>query len=356
MAAAMRFLTDEWLCDVTTSYAGKCVAIACALSVVERLLLEDRPAFIGTAPQRGGGKTTLFNMISMAVLGTRATAAAWSPNEEERRKALFAYLLQGVPFLVWDNLMRGTVIQCPAIEAALTAATYSDRVLGVSQTPEVSSTTIITFTGNNIAAGADMLSRTLELALEVTRPDPENRVFKHPDPITWTEQHRAQILRALYTLILGNRRRNVQKPLADAKTRFKMWWHLIGAPVEFAAFCVGEAVDFATLFAEKEAIAEDVLGLAGLLSIFRDRWPDGCTSSQLEAALTGDDMLKSDPDKLKTAIEQAAGKRLRDITRRTLTWMLKPLVGTPAKLDDGVFALRFDANKEDAGLFWVARV
>ena len=36
------------------------------------------------------------------------------------------------------------------------------------------------------------------------RPDPENRAFKHPDPIGWTRDHRGQILRSLYTIMLGN--------------------------------------------------------------------------------------------------------------------------------------------------------
>ena len=59
---------------------------------MERALLPQRPAFFITAGQRGGGKTTTIHMISMAVLGMPAAAAAWSPSEEERRKALLAYL------------------------------------------------------------------------------------------------------------------------------------------------------------------------------------------------------------------------------------------------------------------------
>jgi hypothetical protein len=97
---AMRFLTDEWLCDVATDYAGKCVIIACALTIIERMLLPERPAFFVTAGQTRGGKTTTTNMIALAILGVRAPAAAWSAVEEERRKALFAYFCEGVPLLV----------------------------------------------------------------------------------------------------------------------------------------------------------------------------------------------------------------------------------------------------------------
>jgi len=81
----MRFLADDWLIDVATDYEGKCILIALALTILERLLLPERPAFIVTAGQRGGGKTTAVHLISLAVLGHRAAAVAWSTSEEERR-------------------------------------------------------------------------------------------------------------------------------------------------------------------------------------------------------------------------------------------------------------------------------
>ena len=71
-------------------------------------------------------------------------------------------------------------------------------------------------------------------ALDVDRADPENRAFKHPDPIGWTENHRAEILAALYTILLGNPQLKAPRD-ADGKTRFKMWWRLVGSAVEHAA-------------------------------------------------------------------------------------------------------------------------
>ena len=50
------------------------------MTLIERALLPERPAFFVTAGQRGGGKTTLVNMITLAVLGRRAAAAGWSDN------------------------------------------------------------------------------------------------------------------------------------------------------------------------------------------------------------------------------------------------------------------------------------
>jgi hypothetical protein len=132
--AAMRFLTDEWLVDVATDYAGKCTIIAIALTIIERSFLDQRPAFFVTAGRRGGGKTTTLTMLIKAITGVMPAAAAWSSNEDERRKALLSYFLYGVPYILWDNIARGTQISCPHIEKSCTAAYYADRKLGVSET------------------------------------------------------------------------------------------------------------------------------------------------------------------------------------------------------------------------------
>ena len=130
---AIKLLTDEWLCDVATDYCGKCIIIAAGLTIIERSLLPDRPAFFVTAGRRGGGKTTTLTMLIIAIAGVWPAAAAWSTNEEERRKALLSYFLYGVSYIIWDNIARGTQISCPHIEKSCTAAYYSDRKLGVSE-------------------------------------------------------------------------------------------------------------------------------------------------------------------------------------------------------------------------------
>src|SRR5678815_1709371 len=120
----MKFLTDEWLCDVATDYRGKCTIIAIALTIIERSLLDSRPTFFITAGRRGSGKTTVLIMLIKAVTGIWPAAAAWSPNDEERRKAIMAYYLAGVPYILWDNIQRGTQISCPHIERSCTSAFY----------------------------------------------------------------------------------------------------------------------------------------------------------------------------------------------------------------------------------------
>jgi hypothetical protein len=281
MGLAMGFLCDEWLIDVaTTDHTGKCTIIAAALTLIERSLLPDRPCFFVTAGRRGGGKTTTLTMLIMAVTGLWPAAAAWSTNEEERRKALMSYFLYGVPYILWDNIARGTQISCPHIEKSCTSAYYSDRKLGVSEMVCTAASTIHLFTGNNIGARGDLASRSLHIRLDVDRVDPENRPFKHPDPIGWTENHRAEILAAFYTILLGNPQLGAARD-AVGKTRFKMWWRLVGSAVEHAAKLAGHELDFQKLFITQEEDDEDSASLADVLEVLVKKWPEQFTASDV---------------------------------------------------------------------------
>jgi hypothetical protein len=273
VAKAMRFLTDEWLCDVLTDYSGKCVVISAALTLIERSMLPDRPAFFVTAGRRGTGKTTLLIMLIVAVTGIWPAASAWSFNEEERRKALLSYFMYGLSYILWDNIPRGTQISCPHIEKSCTAAFYADRKLGVSEMVRTSASTIHLFTGNNIGPKGDLASRTLHIRLEANRADPENRSFRHPDPVAWTEDNRAEILAALYTILLGNPTLDQPRDAA-MKTRFKMWYRLIGSAVENAAARCGESLEFSKLFRAVEDEDEDDVSLGEVLAAMNSIWPD----------------------------------------------------------------------------------
>ena len=167
-----------------------------------------------------------------------------------------SYFLYGVSYILWDNIPRGSQISCPHIEKSCTAAYYTDRKLGVSEMVATAASTIHFFTGNNIGPCGDLASRRLHIRLAVDRPDPENRPSEHPDPIGWTESHRAEILQALYTILLGNPMLR-SPPDAEAKTRFKMWWRLIGSAVEHAARLAGPDLDFQSLFFSQEEEDEE---------------------------------------------------------------------------------------------------
>jgi hypothetical protein len=353
---ALQWLLEKWLVDVNADMSSKLQAVMNALSKIERVLLRERPAWFFTAGHRGGGKTTLIGMINIAVFGRPTAAAAWSDNEEERRKALFSYLRQGVASICWDNIPRGTQISSAAIEKALTSPETSDRILGESNSETVPSTTIQDFTGNNIDSKGDMTSRRFRIVINVDRPDPENREFAHPDPIGWTIRHRSEILKRLYTiLIYGCRSRPADQV---AKTRFKDWWSLCGWPVELGASLIGEKIDCAALLAAGESIDEETCAAGAVLSILKSEFGlREFTAKDIvkileEGVPTAFGMYVSEAAKEKAerlidALGEMLGKRLVRPTPGTVGILLKNrLVDRPTYIDGSNTAAALKVRSE----------
>ena len=298
-------------------------------------------------------------MITLAALGRRAAAAAWSDTREERKKALFSYLRQGVACLAWDNIPRGSTITCPHIEAALTAAEISDRVLGVSRVETVPSTTVQIFTGNAIGPRGDMTSRSLMLALNVDRPDPENRAFVHPDPLAWTRAHRRQIVRALYVLLVAGALN--RPPNQEAKTRFKGWWTLVGWPMEYAAGLLGINVDCTELMRAGEAGDEEASATSAALTILFEIFAtEKFTAKDVIKIIEPKDIKWADPaavdeaakaqaEALADALGELDGRRLDRPTAHKIGKLFqKRLVGRPALIgDDQIATLRRTKDHEE---------
>ena len=355
VAKALDYLVNDWLCDVATTFTGKCVLIAMALTIIERPLLPERPAFFVTAGKRGGGKTTALSMAVLAVTGRKPAAAAWSFNEEERRKALVAYLSEGLAAVIFDNVPLGSTISCPTVEKILTADTYSDRILGQSATMTVPATTVLCFTGNNIGPKGDLASRSLVTRLDVDRPDPENRAFKHADPVAYTLENRGQILRAFYVVLRANPQ--LVDPKAP-KTRFKTWWHLIGSAMEHAAACLVEAetnqildaesaqapaerIDFGAIFRDVEGEDEEATSLGDVLDALKDVWPTGyfAAGDVFKMIENPQDGEKDKADRAKAFFVQQSGKSGETLSAMKIGRRLGNMVDTPIEFEGRMLKL-----------------
>jgi hypothetical protein len=188
----------------------------------------------------------------------------------------------------------------------------------------VPSTTVQIFTGNSIVPSGDMASRSLIIALNVDRPDPENRAFEHPDPLAWTLENRAKILRALYTILIAGA---LKRPAGQvAKTRFKRWWSLVGWSVEYAASLCGVTVDCTQIMRASEIDDEESSTVSAALTILRDKWGmDKFTAKDVVQAIVlepksnglGQTAVADDGETgraLADALGELAGKRLDNPT------------------------------------------
>jgi hypothetical protein len=153
-----------------------------------------------------------------------------------------------------------------------------------------------------------------------------------------------------------------------AETRFKMWWHLVGAAIEHAATmhaqhvaglavdrnaaCPPKEISFRKLFLDGEADEEQTSSLATVLDVLRTKWPDGCQARDIAAYAGAADERGIE---FKAALEQASGKAIKVVTASTITWRLKALLDAPVQFEAGVFVLRY-LSDHDAGTFTVKKV
>src|SRR5262249_6073343 len=231
-------------------------------------------------------------------------------------------------------------ISCPHIEKSCTAAYYADRKLGVSEMIATAASVIHLFTGNNIGPRSDLASRSLHVRLNVNRVDPENRKFTHPDPIRCTENHRAEILNAFYTILLGNPQLKAPRN-AEAKTRFKMWWRLVGSALEHAAKLSDQELDFQKLFVSQEEEDEDSASLADILKVMRKKWPEEFQATDVAGWINNEDPYRHDDDKqtLRDFLLQSTNSTTL-LSAKSIGRLLKKRLDEPARSGDQTLILR----------------
>jgi hypothetical protein len=210
----------------------------------------------------------------------------------------------------------------------------------------------------------DLASRSLQVRLEVDRADPENREFKHPDPVGWTEANRAKILRALYVLLLGN---PALRPSSKAapQTRFKGWWRLVGSAVEHAAAehtrdtaervealtidapaSPPVAVNFRDLFLSQEEDDEENSSLADVLSALDGKWPKSgkFLASDVARLLNDRSEYQIDADKERAIVlREFLFPKLppnQDASAKSVGKAAKRHVGEPVKAGDRTLILK----------------
>ena len=180
------------------------------------------------------------------------------------------------------------------------------------------------------------------MALDVDRPDPENRSFEHADPLGWTRANRSRIVRALYTLLRAGALNRPQGQ--EAKTRFKTWWQLVGSPVEYAAGLLGIDVDCTELMRLGEEDDEEAVAVSSALTIFHEIWGTGpFTSQDVAKAMTIEydwsepvsDAERARADAIRDALGELVGKRLDRPTAHSIGKLFqKRLVNRPARIGD----------------------
>jgi hypothetical protein len=192
----------EVVADFPIDDTSKAAWLAIALTGAARHGIDGpTPLFAIDANVRGSGKSLAADAIGIIHTGRQLPRTSAAGNDEEMRKRITAICLSGEPLVLLDNI--NGVLGCAALDALLTSATWTDRILGESaMTAVLPAKAIWLATGNNLQFAADTARRTLRIRLESQEENPEERTgFTHPNLLAWVRAERGRLASAAVTIL-----------------------------------------------------------------------------------------------------------------------------------------------------------
>jgi hypothetical protein len=123
-------------------------------------------------------------------------------SEDEWRKQITSVLLSGEAVIIIDNVFEP--LKAIALDTALTAENWSDRMLGRNEQVILPQRATWIATGNNLRLGGELPRRCYRIRLDARMERPWNREvgeFLHPHLSQWGRANRRAIVRALLILI-----------------------------------------------------------------------------------------------------------------------------------------------------------
>jgi hypothetical protein len=186
------------------------------------------PFAIVDATMPASGKTILTACVGM-LYGQRVLT--WTDSEEELRKSITSVLADQVGAVVFDNLPEGSVIDSAVLARLVTERTWADRRLGSNATAAYPNDRLWLATGNNLAVGGDMASRTVLVRLDPDMPAPELRTgFAIPSLDTWIldPANQRTVLWHLLILVTDWTAHGAPNSVGPAMRQFTPWARALG--------------------------------------------------------------------------------------------------------------------------------
>lgn len=280
------------------------------LTAVVRGIVPTAPAHAFDAPVQGSGKTLLAMCVGALMTGRQPDVWPHTAgrDDEETRKRLFAALRAGSGALVWDNVI-GT-FDSASLAMFLTSPTFSDRILGKSETVRIPNRGMLLLTGNNLSLAGDLPRRVIICRIDPNSATPFDRSFDL-DPLRYVLANRMSLLAAACTLI---RARFVHcHQLAPGKlASFEDWDHMVRQTVCFANTLLrpGAFGDPMDLVKEAQAADPEAELLAALLEALDEAFAfREFTAKDVQTATRSTFDLHDAPP-LEQALREIAGDRV----------------------------------------------
>lgn len=207
--------------------ADRSAGAAAVLTIIGRHAIQGPvPIFAFRAPTPGSGKSLLADAISQLGTGRAASKMAPPTSDEETKKLILALGIEGAAVVLIDN--ANGVFGSNSLAAALTANTWSDRLLGVSKTLTVVLRMTWLLTGNNVSFKGDLGRRVIPCDLDPGVEHPEDRDgFTHENLLSYIIPARPRLVAAALTLLRAYHVAGRPNHGLPAKGSFEAWDSLI---------------------------------------------------------------------------------------------------------------------------------
>lgn len=168
------------------------------LPAVRQCVRSFTPIHLIEAPTPGSGKGLIADLVSIVYTGHTAEVQTMPREEEEARKRLTALMRQGRSIVTIDEFPGG---KSGNLASAITAETWTDRVLGKQEMLEVENRSVWIIVANNPELSMDLARRSVRIRIDAAVARPWDRQeFKHPVIREWARRHRGDVLHAILTL------------------------------------------------------------------------------------------------------------------------------------------------------------
>lgn len=296
--------------------ASRYAAVAAVLTALVRPLLPSAPLFAFRSPKMGSGKSLLADIVSIIATGRPVAASPVSRSTEEQKKMFLSLLLRGEQIICLDNV--DVSLGSNVLSMMLTQETYADRILGVSEAPQVGTTTTWLATGNNLQFEGDLTTRVLPVDIDAKVANPEERKFKG-DLRVEVFQRRADLIWAALVVIRAYQAAGTPEIDLPVYGRFEDWSRVVRKAIVWAKGtdpCAGrkrlEAEDpvrlqlIAILAAWYEKFGDSTITTAEALGYFED--PDLSLNASLVRTATGVQGKSTNPVAFGRYLSQNTGR------------------------------------------------
>lgn len=235
---------------------------ALLLPFVRPAIKGPTPLHVFDAPTAGNGKTLLAEVSQIPAHGDAFKIDTLPHDEEELRKKITSYLVEGRGVIALDNV-KG-VVDSGKLAAALTSGTWTDRLLGSTRMVEAPNTAVWIMTGNNIRMSGEITRRTIRSRLDALVEHPEDRAgFRHPRLKAWALERRGDLIHAALTLVRHWQAQGCPKPQKTLGS-FEAWSEIVGG--------ILEAAEIPGFLGDRKKLREELDSENSILRSFVSAW------------------------------------------------------------------------------------